>query len=360
MKNEYPTYKKRKGEIEKTFESFKPKDKKIINDFLDYCSINAGESSIKKIRSKIISICDVFEKLDNITIIELRNFLMLLNKSNRKTDNQNDIKKTLKRFLKWKYDDWNKRFKEFEDIKLKKKPSSEKLSKEQLVTPEDIETLMKHSPDLRFKTLIILLFESAGRPEEILKLKWKDCDLDNKEIKLSSNKTGDIRVIPIDKSVNRLKLYKQETPNNKAEDYLFYSPENKNKPISNQTINYYLRELGKKVLDKHIYLYIFRHSRLNAIRKTLSPDVYQKFSGHSIEVGLEHYSHINNDDVREEMFEKIYDVEELKPNDLTELKKLREEMLEIKKKMDLFILTTNKQKEIEKLDPLINKKYVYS
>jgi integrase/recombinase XerD len=338
MKKKYQSY--RKTNFSKVYKILPKNNQIIIDKFLDYCRITAGEGSIKKISSKIIQIADTIEKdLNKITLEDLREFLRLLNQSNLSVDTSNDTKKVLKRFLKWKYEDWNKRFKGFEDIKQKRKPTKDKLSKGDLLTPEEIETLIRHSPGLREKALIMVLFETAGRPEEIYKLKWKHINFENKEMKLSSAKTGDTRNVVINQSVNRLKLYKQEYPyeNVKAEDYVFPSLKGRDKPIDAYETTYLLRTLGKKYLNKKVFPYLFRHTRLNSIRKKLSPDVYQKFAGHSIDVALSHYSHIDNDDVREEMFERIYNIEELTKEDKEELKKLKDRIETQDKKIEVLL-----------------------
>ena len=330
MKRGYGIYKN----IQEAYEKQTKPNQKIIDGFLEYCRISAGENSIKKIFLKIVQICDMIGKdLNKINLEDMRRFLDLLNKSNRATDTSNDTKKVLKRFLKWKYDDWNKRFNNFENIKQKRKTTNEKLSKEELLTSEEIEKLIRGSKDLKYKALIIVLFESAGRPEEIFNLRWKNINLENKEIKFSSSKTGDSRVVVIDQSVNRLALYKQEYPfpDVKPNDYVFPSPTRRGSPLSSQTFHLYLKRLGKNTIKKNVYCYLFRHTRLNSIRKKLSPDVYQKFAGHSMEVALEHYSHIDNDDVREEMFERIYNIEELTKEEKEEIKNLKKDLEELKK-----------------------------
>lgn len=335
--------------IQDTLERQTGSNQKIINDFLDYCRISAGENSIKKIKAKIVQISDIMNKdLNKIYLEDMRSFLMVLNKCSHKTDTKNDTKKVLKRFLKWKYDDWNIRFKELEDIKQKRKPTSEKLSKEELLTPEEIEELIRSADTLRYKAMIILFFETAGRPEEIYKLRWKDINFENKELKLNSGKTGDSRLVVIDQSINRLKLYKQEYPysNVSQNDFVFPSPRDRTKHITSQTVHSYMRRLGKKI-QKHLYPYIFRHTRLNSIRKSLSPDVYQKFAGHSMEVALEHYSHIDNDDVREEMY-KLYDIKELEATEREEFREMKKEMLEVKKQQGkAFQVSSLAEKELD-------------
>ena len=76
--------------------------------FIEYCGITAKDSSLKKIRAKL-NILNYFYKTgtDNLKLEDLRSFLSWVNKSNYAKATKNDILKVCKRFLKWKYNDWN-------------------------------------------------------------------------------------------------------------------------------------------------------------------------------------------------------------------------------------------------------------
>jgi integrase len=346
MISKYPSYKGiTMQEIKAKLPSVVRKD---IDNFLEYCAITGSASTIQKHSYKIIQICDVMQKdTSKIVLQDVRKFLVILNESKRGADTQNDIKKTLKRFLKWKYKDWNRRFEELKDVRQKKKPKSDRLKKEDMLSLEEIETLIRDAQDLKMKALIILMFESAGRPEEIYNLKWKSINFEDKELTLSSAKTGDVRTVPIDQSVNRLKLYKQEYPfpKVKAEDYVFPHPQDRKRPVTTQVMDYYLKKVIGKSIKKKVNPYLFRHTRLNSVRKKLSPDVYEKFSGHSMAVALEHYSHIDNEDVREEMNRKIYDIEELTQSQKEEFKEMKKEVTELKEYLQPFINDRKKMLE---------------
>jgi len=331
MKKSYPRF----TDINKSFNSLSKNNQKIITDFLTYCRTEAKESTLEKYRIKLIQIAFLIEKpLDNLNLIDITKFLALLNFSDLATDTRNDIKKILKRFLKWKYDDWNIRFKGLTDIRQKKKGSSEKLTKKDLLTAEELEMLIRGAESLRYKAIISLFYESAGRPEEILKLRWKDVDFKNKEIQLNSSKTGEARVVPLDESILHLKRYFQEYPflNPKQSDFLFPNNE-REKTISNQALNDYLNKIGLRTIKRHIYPYIFRHTRLQEIRPKLSVEAYQKIAGHSIEVALDHYGHLDSKDAIEEMKSKVLHIEELNPEEKHEIAELKKQVKAMQSEM---------------------------
>lgn len=324
MKKQYPSYKlvrirdlqKKAGE----------KDRKILNDFLEYVSISAGEKKIAMTRRQMLQFYDITGvSYDKITLDIVRKFLTLLNRSDRAIETQNDIKKTIKRFLKWYYKDWSERFDDLKDIKTRDGTNHQRLNASTILTLDELSMIVNSIDSLKYKALILLMFESAGRPEEILKLRWKDINFDKKEVSLYSAKTKRSRVNPIHESVEHLRRYRGECfyPSVRSEDYVFPSPVNKNKHLVGATLNETFRKIEKTLkLKKHIFPYLLRHTRLTNVHKKLSPKAYEKFAGHSIEVGTKRYAHLDNDDVREEMLEKVYHIENITSKDNKRIKEL--------------------------------------
>lgn len=326
MKNLYPNYKGKR--VEDIRERLKLRDNKTLNDFLDYCRITAGEKKIKNIERIMLQIYDVLDCSLSFNLERLRKLLSLLNQSDKLTSTQNDIKKVLKRFLKWKYSDWNNRFAEFRDLIIKDGRNHDKINSSTILKEDEIESLLRQAESLRYKAMIILAYESAGRPEEILKLKWNDIDLDRGSVKLHSSKTGRTRINPIKEAVIHLKRYKQEYPYSfvRADDYVFPSPKDRKLPIASQKVHDYLKKLGFTAIKRPIFMYLIRHTRLTSLHQKLSPKAYEKFADHSIDTAIKHYSHLSSDDVREEMLEKIYHIEEISGDDKIKMKKLEEQI----------------------------------
>jgi len=301
----------------------------LMNEFLEYCSISAGKSTLNKIKHKTDIVDNYFKgNLKNLSLKDIHSFLAYVNKSPYAKATKNDLIKTFKRFLKWKYPDWSQRFNGLKDAKLNGN-SQRQLSKEDLLSSDEMNLIIKATPDMKYKSLFLLLQETACRPEEILKLKWKEVNLDKKEVKLHSSKTDKTRFIPIKNSADHLRRYKVEcfaiTP--KADDRIF--------DITNQTIHNQLRNVEKELkLTKHLYPYLWRHSVLTRMIKILSPKVYEMFAGHSLETGMSIYAHLDNDDLREELNEKIYHIEELTPQENNRIEVLEKELAEQKKDME--------------------------
>jgi len=321
MKNTYPNY-NGKG-VASVRNELPKKEKIVLANFLNYCRITAGERKIKQIERIMLQIYDVMEiSYSAITIKDLRDFLSVLNQSDKMVETQNDIKKVLKRFLKWFYQDWNKRFIELRDIRTRDGMNHKKLNASTILKKDEIEILIRCAESLRHKALVILLFESAARPEEIRNLRWRDIDLNRNEVTLNSSKTKKTRVNPIHESILHLKRYKQEFPfpSVATQDYVFPSPQDRGKPISEQALTNYFKKLGHRSLGKSIFPYLLRHSRLTQIYKTLPSKIAEKFAGHSAAMSYR-YVHLDNDDVRNAMLEKIYHIEEIDQDSNEKLEK---------------------------------------
>lgn len=328
MKESYPCYKN--TTFDRVKENLSSTNRRLINDFLKYCEITACDSSIRKISGKIVQIADVFEKsLASLDLEDVRAFLRLLNISNRAIETQNDTKKVLKRFIKWKYENWSKRFAELRDARTRDGTNHKKLNSETMLTADELHMIVGSIESLKYKALILLMYESGGRPEEIVKLKWKDINLDRSQVTLSSAKTGRTRTNPVDKSVAQLRRYRVECFYDPArsEDYVFPSPRNKQKHLTVAALNdYFLKVETKLRFKKHVFPYILRHSRLTPLIRLLSPKVYEKFAGHSIQTGIKRYAHIDNKDVHDEMFSKVYQISDVTPEEKDELRELRSQV----------------------------------
>jgi integrase len=316
----------------------------LITDFLNYCAITATGATLVKIKGKIIIIADVFQTdLGKLTLKDIRDFLRILNRSNWATSTKNDTKKVLKRFIKWKYDDWSSRFNQLDDIRINGN-DQRKLSKNDLLTLDEMRIIISSIDSLKYKTILLLLQETAARPEEILKLKWREVSLGKKEIKLHSSKTDKTRHIPIHESAAHLSRYKTEcfshTP--RADDYVFPSSRHKKRHLSGATLQNCLDRLERKLdFQKHLYPYLWRHTILTDMIKKLSPKVYEQYAGHSLETGMRIYAHLDTDDLKEELYSKIYQVQELTKEDNEKIKELENRIKKLEETMHTVINKAN-------------------
>jgi len=334
MKKEYPNYSK--GFQDLITKSMKPKDKIILKDFLDYCKISAGEKKIKNIQRTMLQIFDVSEIGYNDWDLKLlRAFLVVLKNSNKSPATRNDIKKVLKRFLIEQYKDSSERFNRFRDIKTENANNIEKINPDTIPTAKEVEELVRRAESLRWRSLIYLLYETGARPSEILTARWEDLDLEKGEVKLRSTKNKTLRYLPLKDSIIHLKRHHQEFTYSDVtkKDYLYPSPTKRDRPLSLQSVNNYFRELGTRAIKKHFFAYMLRHLRstelISKVKEgKLNPLINEKFMDHSFEVAKKTYEHMSKDEVRKAMFEEIYKIKELTPQQREDYNK---QIVELKK-----------------------------
>lgn len=340
MKKEYPQYKN--GDLIEIEKKLNYKNKKILDDFVKHCSINAGEGKCLKIRKHTLQFYDVTEK--NLYAIDketVDSFLIILNNSNRSMWTKNEIKVYLKKFIKWYYKDNEM----IENIKTDSRRGLDpvKINENNLITEEDIEKMLRCAESFKEKAYLFLSFETGARPQELAELKWKNIkfEKDYADITLFSNKTGQSRTFPVKKSKQHLWEWKQNYSfsNLKPNDYVFPSRFGRDKPITSAGLNKMLRRMATASgLDKDVWNYLFRHTRATRLYEELPTPIVEKLMGHKNMSGV--YAHISSKKAREAMLNKIYHIEELTKEEKEEIKDLKKEIGILKqeqKKFNLFI-----------------------
>lgn len=357
MKNIYPDFRKEKISTEKLYRELSEKEQMIVNDFMKYCSITAGNKKLSDIRGIILQIRYTMEvPLDEIKLEDVRSFLALLNQSDRREWTKHGIKITLKRFLKWKYPDWSSRFNQLHDIKLKKISTQDKYTEDKLLTEEDIERMLRKAETLREKAILMLLFETGARPHEILKLKWKSITYEGNHglVQIYSEKTHESRTVPIKESIIHLKRWNQEFlfPDVRQSDYVFPAPRDRTKPMNDTTLWYLLKRLARKTgIQKDVYAYLFRHVRARELYEELPEQLAKKLLGHAKDSRMAGvYSHTRDKKAIQAMLDKIYHIEEITQDKQLKLEKeielLKKEIANIREENKGVIMTAKKMKKL--------------
>lgn len=354
---DYPTFKR--GEVQKIFSKLSKSDQTIIEDYVKYISITS-KSSVRLGNNKrgLTEFAYLTEKsLDQMTLEDLRGFLSKLNNSNKTQATRNDLKHTVKRFLKWMFKDWSERFDDLKDIKLIMRMNEEKINANTLLKKEDVEKIIKAEPKLFWKTFFMTLYESALRPIELRTMLWKNIkfDVDKNditEINVFATKTHRARSVYVKEATFYLKKLKEESKS----DLVFPSIRDNTKHINKDLPAMWLKRISKKVLGREVFPYILRHSRATELYTNAGiPDkTAQKFLGHSKSMS-DIYTHLSNKDVKEAMSKTIY---ETKVKDITpdkrhkleiEIDKLKKENKEFKDKVE-----TTLKDYMKKLEKSIN------
>lgn len=304
---------------------------KILNDFSTYCRATASEDKVKKIRRIFVQLFDVTEKdLNKQNKDSVTHYLAVLNNSDRSIPTKNEIKSYLKKFLKWYYKDLQL----IEDLNpvLKRENfevNTKKINENNLITEQDVEKMLRFAQNYKEKAFIFLAFESGARPQEIINLKWKDIKFKEgfADISFYSGKTKQSRVFPVQKAREHLHNWKQNYSYEdlKENDYVFPSRFTRSEPMTTAGFNKILRKLTKKAgLNKDFWSYLFRHTRATRLYQELPTPIVEQLLGHKDMYST--YAHISNEKARQELIDKIYKIDKLKPETLHKLEKEIEQL----------------------------------
>jgi integrase len=360
----------KRGESQEFYDKLPAKEKQEIENFVKYVSISSKSS--KRLNNNRVSLI-TFRKATNkelskTTLQDLRHFLAELNNSERTQSSRNDIKHTVKRFLKWKFKDWSERFNDLSDIKLVMKMNEEKINSDSLLKREDINKIMNEEKSVFWKAFFITLYESGLRPIELRTLTWDrikfNVEEDLSEINIYATKTSKARSVYVQEGTYWLKGLKEESES----PLVFPAVRDKTKAMGKELPAIWLKRISQKVLGREVYPYILRHSRATELYTNADiPDkTVQKFLGHSKSMG-DVYTHLSNKDVKEAMSKTIYKKKEiLSKEEKNDLQKLREENKSILERLEKleqakaqkkkFILDELK-KSVQEIEKDTNKKY---
>lgn len=326
MKKSYPDYKKEHLDLWKNITS---EERKALEEYRIILLSTAKEAKVTQKLRVILQFRDVIEKsLLEITTQDLQGFWSVVNSSEHEYNYKVMIRKFVKAFVLWKYKKEIKRDKisldglNVGDFKANRK----KISKNVLFKPEEIQRMLHKAESLRDKALIILMYETAARPQEIRDLRWRDINFSDEEVHLDSSKTEKSRDLPIKESIVHLKRWRQEWayPDVTEEDYVFPNYQDRKASITTEWINTLVKSIANKSgITRGVTSYTLRHTRLTDIyRLGVKGIEHNKFAGHKEGSKQQTtYAHIDNEDMKEDVLSKVYHVKEYTPEQRKELER---------------------------------------
>lgn len=167
-------------------------------------------------------------------------------------------------------------------IKVESKPT-ETISFEQLDTLED------SMPDLKYRLMVRLLFETGVRVSEAANIKLSDIKSDH--VTITYGKGGKFRVVPLTPKVKNLmfKFMKYERLN--TCDFLFTT---KNGQLGISTIERMIRKYSMAA-GIEVHPHTLRHSCFTTLMKANVPlEAIRQIAGHANYNTLNKYLHVNN------------------------------------------------------------------
>jgi integrase len=161
--------------------------------------------------------------------------------------------------------------------------------KERVLNPEEEKRLLKSSVDY-LKPIIKVAIHSGLRRGEILNLKWKDVDLERRELIITNTKSGKARVVPVN---GVLFLEFQKLWNTRVESEYVFTNSSTGKPFVD--IKKAFKSAFKKANVQELRFHDLRHtfaSRL--VENGVDIITVKNLLGHSSVRVTERYTHSNN------------------------------------------------------------------
>lgn len=175
-----------------------------------------------------------------------------------------DFKIILKKFYQWLSGKDGEFPPEVKWIRCGRRPQN-RLTKGQLLTREDSESLLKSANNIRDKALLSVIMESGRRIGDILPLKIADIDFDDMGARLLVDGKSGVDYSRIISSAPALAMWLDNHPsreNPKSPVWVNLESKNKGKQLSYHAAARMLKKCVKRGgLNKRIYFHLFRHTR---------------------------------------------------------------------------------------------------
>ena len=190
-----------------------------------------------------------------------------------------DYKQTIKKFYSW-YLSPQKYKKACEWVKIRNNVDRLKKS-EEMITEEEINRLVEACRNLRDKALVTLAYDSGCRIGELLTLRIKDLELDDRGMMVHvSGKTGERTVYVIGDSIAYLREWRKMHPHgSNGDSFLFVDL------VTGEPMNYDAARIGiskavkRAGIKKRVHLHLFRHSYATRYSEVLSESVLKAQMG---------------------------------------------------------------------------------
>ncbi len=204
---------------------------------------------------------------------DLKSMIEQLSHSRISPRSVEDYKQTLKKFYSWllpkaKYNKacgW---------IKIKNNVDRLKKS-EDMLTEDEVNRIIGSCKNLRDKALVSLAYDSGCRVGELLTVRLRDLELDDKGLTLHvSGKTGERTVYVIGDSIAYVREWRKIHPDNSKPDALLFVDLVSGKPMNYDSARITIQKAVKRAkINKRVHLHLFRHSYATRYSEVLSESV---------------------------------------------------------------------------------------
>ncbi|MFA6089607.1 MAG: tyrosine-type recombinase/integrase [Candidatus Woesearchaeota archaeon] len=312
-------------------EEISDKNKKIITTYINFLHCNSASAQrCNKISCNLRLVCRLLNKdLDTVTKDDIAEVMMKIRAiEDRSESTKQDYLLAIKQFYKW-YEGEDERIYSMDEKERRTvmnlyrhirttrlKYRGKKVNPSDIITDEDVKSILTYCRNYREKVFIRLLHEMGARAGEFLNIKIKHITFEEDgcaKIHLDG-KTGERRV-PIVYSVPYLRQYLEIHPfKNNPDSFLWWTEREsyKNHPLKYGGANKMLNEIWRKMPDdalvkrKKHNMHFFRHSRASILAPRLTEVMLCKYLGWTIGSDqVKTYVHLSPDDLDKVYFSNL-------------------------------------------------------
>ena len=300
--------------------SISESNKKLILEFKDFCSA-LGNSSHRMgivIRHLLMFAKYLDADFKKAKRKDIEKAISKLNESDYADWTKVMTKNITKRFYRWLYktEDSDPAPDCIRWVRCKR-PTNE-LKKEDLLTTEDVEGMIRSTSHLMYKALLSVLYESAMRPGELLQMRIKDIHFQENYITVyvrgkMKKSMGDRKVFLIH-SYDLLLKWIENHPFRDNLDHPVWIVSTRQKyktrdlygkAISIEFLNQIIKKCGNNAgIKRRVFAYLFRHSRGTDLYIEMGESLAKKMMGHAPDSDMAKvYNHLNEEDVLKKLKE---------------------------------------------------------
>jgi len=250
-------------------------DAAILTEFIDTRKTKSGTKVTPIRRTKLaqtlISVKQFLKcRWTDAKIKDLSDCVDALNASDYKQNTRNDHVVILKTFYRWLIRKKQtkitlEQLSDEDDGIRAPGVNTETAEAKDLITRDELITIIKGCKNLRDKAIVSTLYESAARISEISRLKWGDLEYTPEgiiKLTIHDEKTKKKRYAPLLMAMEYLAAWRAGYPSKPSDDsYIFIDRDNK--PMEYRAINYQITRAAKRAgVEKRITPHLFRKSRL--------------------------------------------------------------------------------------------------
>lgn len=258
----------------------------VNRDFLNQFFLSRGFISV----SSRYNYCRVLGELDRflegkswreVRRAELLDFISSLGDS-LSTRTVALYKTTLKSFFRWLSNETGQE-NPASWIRISSREVATRITRDKLLSPEEVEAMVKCADSTRDRALIMTMWETGVRLSEILNMKIKDVEITDSLARISvTGKTGH-RVVPVIAALPHLQSWLEMHPlrsNPDAPLWISFRRGRIGEPLRETGIQKILEILAKRAgIRKKVYPHLFRHSRATELAPQLRESVLKQMFG---------------------------------------------------------------------------------